>query len=231
MIEVEPGTVVVFSDIGCPWAHLAVFRLHRARAELGLEREITFDHRAFPLELFNERPTPKKTLDAEFAVVGALDPDAGWQMWQRPEFEYPVTTLLALEAVQAAKRQSLRAGEELDRALRIAFFGESRTISMRHVILDVARGCPSLDTTALADDLDHGSSRIDVMEQQRVAETEDVQGSPHVFLPDGTNEPNPGIAMEWEGSHGVGFPVVHEDRPKVYIDLLQRAADHDEAGR
>src|SRR5688500_7926303 len=109
MVDVAPGTVVVYSDIGCPWAHLAVFRLHRARSELGLQGAITFDMHAFPLEIFNEQPTPKKILDAEIAVAGALDPDAGWQMWQGAEAEYPVTMLPALEAVQAAKEQSLRA--------------------------------------------------------------------------------------------------------------------------
>src|SRR5918992_2402299 len=77
MIEVPKGRVVVFSDVGCPWAHLAVFRLHRTRAMLGLEGEVTFEHRSFPLELFNERPTPRKVLDAEIPVAGALEPDAG----------------------------------------------------------------------------------------------------------------------------------------------------------
>jgi len=37
MVEVAPGTIVVFSDIGCPWAHVAVWRLHDARRRLGLD--------------------------------------------------------------------------------------------------------------------------------------------------------------------------------------------------
>jgi hypothetical protein len=47
--------------------------------------------RAFPLELLNSQPTPKHTLDAEIPVVGALEPEAGWQEWQGPEHEYPAT--------------------------------------------------------------------------------------------------------------------------------------------
>jgi predicted DsbA family dithiol-disulfide isomerase len=221
MIEVDPGTVVVYSDVGCPWAHLAVFRLHRARANLGLEGRVTFDMRAFPLEIFNEQPTPKKILDAEIAVAGALDPDAGWQMWQRPETEYPVTMLPALEAVQAAKEQSLRASEQLDRALRVALFGESRTISMRHEILDIAERCPDLDAYKLADALDEGRARAAVMEQKEIAEGDDVDGSPHVFLPDGTDVHNPGVEIAWEGGHGEGFPVVTSDDRTIYESLLR----------
>ncbi|MBA3629110.1 MAG: hypothetical protein H0W55_05445 [Actinobacteria bacterium] len=36
-IDVVPGTIVVFADIGCPWAHLAIFRLHTWRDRLGLK--------------------------------------------------------------------------------------------------------------------------------------------------------------------------------------------------
>lgn len=223
VIEARPGTIVVFSDIACPWAHLAVYRLHSAREKLGLEDEITFDMKAFPLEIFNERPTPKKTLDAEISVAGGLDPGAGWQMWQRRESEYPVTTLLALEAVQAAKEQSLEASEQLDRRLRIGFFGESRTISMRHEILGLAAECDRVDVSALTDALDHGRARCLVMEHYAAASSDDVAGSPHVFLPGGTGVHNPGIDMEWQGPHGKSFPVVNEDRPEVYLELMQGA--------
>jgi predicted DsbA family dithiol-disulfide isomerase len=224
MIDVAPSTIVVYSDIGCPWAHLAVFRLHRARAKLGLASEIRFDHRAFPLEIFNEQPTPKKTLDAEISVAGGLDPDARWQMWQRPEFEYPVTMLPALEAVQATKEQSLASSEALDLALRVAFFGSSETVSMRHVILAIANDCPSVDADRLAVALDRGVARAAVMEQKRAAESDEVQGSPHLFFADGSDAHNPGIEMEWAGDHGAGGPVIDEDHPEIYLDLLQRAA-------
>ena len=224
MIEVAPKTVVVYADITCPWAHLAVYRLHAARSKLDLDEEVRFDVRSFPLELFNEEPTPKKILDAEISVAGALDPDAGWQMWQRPESEYPVTSLPALEAVQAAKEQGLRASEQLDRRLRVGFFGESRIISLRHEILELAAECSHVDVDALTEALDSGRARAAVMEQKTMAEGDAVNGSPHVFLPDGTDAHNPGIAMEWEGDHGKGFPIVTEDRPDIYLDLLQKAA-------
>src|SRR3954451_15522320 len=164
MFDVSPGTLVVYGDIACPWSHLCVHGLRRARHRLGLDGEVDLDLRSFPLELFNGRPTPKRTLDAEIPVVGALDPSAGWQVWQRPDFEYPVTTLPALEAVQAAKAQSLRASEDLGRALRYALFAESKTVSMISVILDVARDVDTVDVDALGEALDDGRARAMVME-------------------------------------------------------------------
>ena len=224
MVQVAPNTIVVYADITCPWAHLAVYRLHEARRQLDLDDDIRFDIRSFPLELFNEQPTPKKILDAEISVAGGLDPDAGWQMWQRPESEYPTTSLLALEAVQAAKEQSLLASEQLDRRLRVGFFGESRVISLRHEILDLAAECGSVDVDALAEALDSGRARPAVIEQKGLAEADEIKGSPHVFLADGTQSHNPGIDMEWHGDHGEGFPIVNEDRPEIYRQLIEKAA-------
>ncbi|MCA1845834.1 MAG: DsbA family protein [Actinobacteria bacterium] len=224
MVDVAPGTIVVFSDVGCPWAHLVVYRLLAARDRLGLGDAVVFDHRAFPLEIINRRPTPRRVVSAEVPVVGGLDPKAGWQVWQGDLAMWPVTTLPALEAVQAAKEQGLAASERLDRALRVAFFGQSRCISMRHVILEVAKEC-GLDHDALAAALDEGRSRRAVMDQCAAASDDEVAGSPHVFLADGTNVHNPGITVEWAGDHGVGFPVVTKDDPSVYDDLVSRAAE------
>ena len=223
MIDVAPGTIAVFADIACPWAHVAVHRLHAARRRLGLEGEVGFDLRAFPLELINRRPTPKRSLDAEVPVVGALEPSAGWQVWQDADFRYPVSTLLALEAVQAAKAQGRRQSETLDLALRRALFAESRCVTMRHVVLEVA-GEHGVDVDALAEALDDGRARRTLFEHEAAARSSQVQGSPHLFLADGSDSHNPGIEMHWEGEHGKGFPVVTADRPEVYDDLLGRAA-------
>lgn len=222
-MEIPEKTVVVFADIGCPWAHAAVHRFYETRARLGLE-EIVLDVRAFPLEVFNSRPTPKRTLDAEIPVAGGLSPDAGWQLWARQPFEYAVTTLPAMESVYAAKVQSVRGAETLDRLLRKAFFGESRTISMRHVILDVARSVPELDLDRLAKDLDSGTFRRNLFDDFELAKTSAVKGSPHFFAPDGSDFHNPGVKLHWEGDAGTGFPVVDEDDPSVFESLLRSAA-------
>ncbi len=228
MIHAAPGTIVIYSDLVCSFAHLAVHRLHRTRAELGLETAVAFDHRAFPLELFNEQVNPRPGVDSEIAVLGGLAPDAGWAMWHAPDWAYPSTVLPALEAVQAAKEQSWSASEVLDLALRRAFWADSRCIAQRHVILDVARGVARrgvLDVDRLADTLDSGRARPAVIAQWRAARSGAVRCSPHLFLPDGTHVPNPGVTARWvNGDFGVGFPLIDHYDPTVYRDLLTRAA-------
>jgi predicted DsbA family dithiol-disulfide isomerase len=225
MIEVPDKTVVLFSDIACPWSHVALYRFHETRERLGLHGAVRLDPRAFPLEVFNSRPTPKRILDAEIPVAGELAPDAGWKMWDRQPHDYPVTTLLALEAVYAAKAQSSSAAEALDRDLRRGFFGAGRNVSMRHEILDIAKDCKGVDEVRLAGDLDSGTYRRLVFDDYEMAGTSSVRGSPHFFLSDGGDFHNPGIELHWEGDKGEGFPVVEKDDPSVFEDMLKRAAD------
>lgn len=89
MLDVAAGTITIYSDIGCPWAYVAVWRLHDARRRLGLEGAVSFDHRVFPLELFNSQPTPKDELAMEFDAGASLAPRAGWQPWSAPEWTWP----------------------------------------------------------------------------------------------------------------------------------------------
>lgn len=225
-VEVAPGTIVVYSDIGCPWAHIAVWRLHDARRRLHLADAVHFDHRVFPLELFNSQPTPRDELEAEQDTCAAIAPRAGWQHWSGPDWTYPVTMLPPMEAVQAAKEQSLAASEELDIGLRRAFWAESRCVSLRHVILEVASGCENVDLAQLADAIDSGRVRHRIFEQWEIAKTDAVSGSPHLFLADGWNAQGPGLELNWsERSDGQWVPtLVRDDTAAIYGDLVRRAA-------
>ncbi len=51
---------------------------------------------------------------------------------------------------------------------------------------------------------------------------DEVQGSPHFSLADGSDVHDPGISLHWADA---GCPVVDEDDPGVYDDLVRRAAD------
>lgn len=221
----------MYSDLVCSFAHLAVYRLHRARTELGLDGVVAFDHRAFLPKLFSEEVNPRPGVDSETAVLGGLAPEAGWAMWHAPDWAYPSTVLPALEAVQAAKEQSLAAAEALDLALSRSFWAESRCIAQRHVILDTARTAAStgrdvLDVDRLADALDAGRARRAVIDQWQAARSGAVRCSPHLFLPDGSDAANPGITAHWaNGGFGVGFPVIDTDHPGVYTGLLLHAAN------
>jgi predicted DsbA family dithiol-disulfide isomerase len=216
-------TVEVWSDIACPWATVFVVRWHAACERAGAS--LPLDHHAFPLELLNERPTPKLILEAEIPVAGALVPDFEMRLWTARDFEWPVSTLLALEAVQAAKLQSVEAGAALDVALREAFFVDSRCISMRHIVLDVAHLTDGVDVDALAAALDDGRCRRTIADDLAVARSGRVKGSPHVFLPDGSDAHNPGITLHWEGKAGDGgYPIVDADDESVVDSLVARAA-------
>ncbi|MEJ2855649.1 MULTISPECIES: DsbA family oxidoreductase [unclassified Saccharothrix] len=219
-----PGVVVIFSDIWCSFAHVTVHRLHKARRELGLEDRVSFDHRAFPLELLNRKPSPRTGTDSEVGRTASLEPEAGWQLWQDKDWLYPSSTLLALEAVQAAKEQGFAASEALDLALRRAFWAQSRSIANYHVILDVAESTGVVDVKALAAALDDGRARRLLSEQASISATETVNCSPHLFLPDGSDHANPGIEVSWAGDYGVGWPVISRDEPEVVAELVKRAA-------
>ena len=159
-------------------------------------------------------------LDAEVPVVGALAPSFGFRVWSAPGHEWPVTMLPALAAVQAAKAQSLALSTALDLALRRALFVDSRCISMRHVVLDVAASVDGLDV----DGLDLAAGDGAVLEDLAVARTDEVQGSPHVFV-GGDGVHNPGIELHWEGKPGKGgYPVVDVDEPSVWDSLVARSA-------
>lgn len=220
-MDTQQGQITVFADIGCPWAHAAVYRLHEARRRLGLEEDLAFDVRAFPLEIFNEQPTPALVLATEIPVTGALAPDAGWAQWEASPYAYPVTTIPAMEAVYAAKEQGMGLSDRLDRRLRVSLFKESRCISIEHEILEVAKTVEGLDVQRLKTALRAGDCRQQLFADTEFAGTDAVKGSPHVFLPDGRDFHNPGVEMHWEGK---AFPVVDSDDASIYDELVKTAA-------
>ncbi|KLI09181.1 dithiol-disulfide isomerase [Mycolicibacterium conceptionense] len=222
-MDVQPGTVVVFTDVVCGWSTVALHRFYAAREKAGLTDAVRVDHQLFLLEDVNEFPIPKRYLDSEIPVVGALAPEFGWKPWQGDASTWPITSLLTNEAVHAAKRHSLPAAERLDMALRHAFFTDSRPVSLLHEIIGVAQRCSGVDAGALRRDLEQGTARAEMMRGYR-DHRDEVQGSPHFFLPDGSDVHNPGIELHWVGEPGAGFPVVDADDPAAMDELVKRAA-------
>jgi len=220
-VDVAPGTVAVYTDVVCAWSTVGLHRFYAARSRLGLDDRVRVDLRLYLLEDVNRFAIPKRMLDAEIPVVGPLETDLGITPWSAEPSAWPVTALPADEAVHAAKAQSPAAAEQLDMALRLAFFRDSRCISMVHEVVDVARGCDLVDADAVAAALEDGRARGAMMADYR-AHADEVQGSPHFFLADGSDVHNPGIRLHWEDA---GYPVVDADDPGVYEDLVRRAAD------
>ncbi|MFF8844809.1 DsbA family protein [Streptomyces sp. NPDC015127] len=211
LLSRDARTVTVWSDIGCPWATLALHTVHAAAERRGTE--LLVDHRVFPLELFNSQSTPKPIIDAEVVAIGAKVPALGWRLWSAPEYTYPVSTLPAMEAVQAAKAPEvggLRASDQLDTALRHAFYAQGRCISIVPEILAVAEECPLVDEKALASAVERGEGRAAVYRDWAVARSPRVQGSPHLFTAAGVDVHNPGADFRWTADPNEGgFPDFH----------------------
>lgn len=219
-------TVTVWSDTSCPWSALALHTLRTRARERDVE--VLIDHRAFPLELFNGIPTPKHIVDVEVVAIAGALPELGWKAWHGPVESYPVTTLPAMEAVQAAKDPAvggLLGSDELDTALRRAFFVDSRCISVHAVILELARDCEHVDHDRLAEAMARGTGREAVYRQWSVARGPRVQGSPHLFAANGYAEHNPGATYHWTGEPPAGFPRLDEYRREWADELLDGFAD------
>lgn len=204
--------VTVWSDIASPVAALALHTLHQRSLRRGIQ--LLVDHRAYPTELLSRQPTPKDIVDGELAAIAAMHPELGWQRWPMADASYPVTTLLSMEAVQAAKRPEfggLLASDELDAAIRCAFLVEGRCISLYPVIVEIARRCPRVNGPALLDALAAGTGRSNVMAQWVTAAGSGVAGSPHLFTQGGFDEYSPGVVVAWPAEPGVGIPSVRDD--------------------
>ena len=214
--------VTIWSDIGCPWATLALHTLHDAAARSAVRLDIT--HRNFPLELFNGVPTPKGLLDIEMAGIGGLRPDLAWRPWAAADATYPVTTLPAMAAVRATTiSQGNAAADQLDTALRAALFVESRCISLNPVILEVAGECPLLNAETLATDLAAGAGVADVYADWRAAQELNVQGSPQLEVADQVLV-NPGVGeMTWSLGSGEGFLRVDSYDPGWAVTLVDES--------
>jgi predicted DsbA family dithiol-disulfide isomerase len=206
----------VASDIHCPWAYVCVLRLLRTRDALGLD--LALRHLYWPLELVNGRGAPRAILDVEMPVLAQVEPD-DFAAWRGPE--WPTTFLPAFELVKAAEEQGLRPAEDLDLALRRAFFIEHRNLSLRTVLFEVAARVASLDHDALRETYDSGRTRRVVLREYDEVTRRGVEGSPEVYLPGGERIHNPGSTKQWV--HGIPH-ILSEDRG-VYERLVRAAVE------
>jgi predicted DsbA family dithiol-disulfide isomerase len=214
------GVVTVYGDLVCPFATFVLHGLRAARARLGLP--VRFDLRAFPLELVNRRPHDLDLMEREKAVLAAAEPGLDWRRWRGDRNAWPITTLLPLEAVQAAKHPEvggLPASDALDAALRRALYLDSRCIALLPVVLEVAEEVPDMDRGGLAAALRHGHGRAEVLDQADLAAHHVVRASPHVFTPDGRDWINPGVDLDHDGD----FAILKRYDPHVYEEIVRAA--------
>jgi predicted DsbA family dithiol-disulfide isomerase len=213
-------TVTIWSDIHCPWAGAIVHRLREAREAEGLD--VLLDPRPWPLELVNGSGTPKGIVTTEMAVL-AQHESAMYSAYRNDS--WPSTFMPAFELVAAARRvHGDKGAEEADYALRRAFLRASVDVSIEAGLRTalqaaVARGA-EIDAEAVLEAWRTQPVRADVLADYERSKSLPIQGSPQVFLPDGSTEHNPGLTdHQWRG----GIPRLLSDDRDAPRRLLLRA--------
>ena len=187
----EPARIAMYADLHCPFTYLSAFRLRRLRDEF--RGRVVVEHKSLALEYVNKQPTPKPVLDAELPILMLAEPDIPYEPWHAPLSEWPVTMWPAFEAVKCAERQGWEAADDLAWAIRVAFFAESRCISMRHVLFKLAEAV-GLEMDRFAADFDGGVAKHRVIEEAREGwERLKLPGSPTFVLPSGKRYAAPGL--------------------------------------
>lgn len=219
-------TIEMFSDIHCPWGYLAAFRLRELEPEW--RGRVRLAWRCLPLEVVNSRGTPKQIVDQELPFLLQIEPDIPARPWRRAEWEYPVTLLPAFEALKCAEAQGDEAALAFNWAVRRAFFAESRCISLRHILIDIAREA-GLDVAQFTSDLDSGRYKhLVIQESERGWNILKVKGSPTLVLPSGEQRPYPAIPeLLWDADdHVIGIkPSEHleSDPLDLYRAIINEA--------
>jgi predicted DsbA family dithiol-disulfide isomerase len=211
-------TIAMYSDLHCPYAYVTAFRLRKLRDEY--RGKVRIAHKSLALEYVNKQPTPKGILDNESPILMLEEPDIPYQPWHRPMSEWPMTMWPAFEAIKCAERQGADLASDLDWAIRRAFFADSRCISMRHVLFELAETV-GLDMSRFAEDFDSGvTKRMVLQEAQEGWEQLQVPGSPTFLLPNG----------EQRGPY-LGLPKVELDRKQHFrVIRVQPASTMDGEG-
>jgi predicted DsbA family dithiol-disulfide isomerase len=185
-------TVALWSDPYCPYAYLTTFRLRRLLTEPAYKDRVRVRPRALAVERDTKRPARKPVIEAEARHLMLLEPDIPYQPWSRPDWEWPVSSLPALEAVKCAEAQGLDAAWAMDWAVRTAFFAESACPTMRDTLVDCAKRS-GIHVPRFEEDWDSGRFRRVVLhETDEGWYKRDFNVSPNLVLPDGRAIENPG---------------------------------------
>lgn len=193
-------TVDIWSDIHCPWAFVLVHRLRAARDKHQLD--VVFAPRAWPLEWVNERGTPRNIVVTETAALASHEPEL-FNAYVNDS--WPSTFLPAFELVAATRRLfGVRAAEDVDYALRTAFFRDSVDVSIEAGLREALSIAISLNAGIDHDRVMHAwrrtNSRADVADDFEASKSLAIQGSPQIFWPDGASTHNPGMTdHHWRG--------------------------------
>lgn len=222
-----PPVLEFWSDLHCPYAYLAAFRLRRVLP--AFEGRVEVRPRCLAIEHADEKPTPKELLDAEAPILMLEEPDIPYRPWRRSPSGWPSTMWPAFEAVKCAERQGWRAALEMDWRIREAFWARGEPVALRHVLVRLA-GDAGLDAARFTADWDAGVAKRAVLDEARRGWDElDLRLSPTFVAPSGARLENPAapkVVLDEEQ----GWKVVAVERPaagpadEAYRRMLRDAA-------
>jgi hypothetical protein len=161
-----------------------------------------FAPRAWPLELVNRHGTPRAIVVTETAALASHVPEL---FNAYTDDSWPSTFLPAFELVAATRRvHGVRAAEDVDYALRLAFFRDSIDVSVRaglEAALSIACELGAgIDVDRVMREWTSSNPRADVYEDFTRSALLPIQGSPQIFWPDGSTTHNPGMTdHRWQG--------------------------------
>lgn len=220
--------VEIYSDIHCPWAYLANYRLRQVWSQY--KGRLSLKWRSLSLEYVNHQSTPKNILDLETELMQTtVEPALPIKHWPHPDWQWPVTFWPAFEALACAQAQGEDQAFAMSWALRHAFFEGGGNLSMRYQLFKVAQEVAQevpLDLSQFEDDWDSGRYKSSVLtDSERGWHTLKVKNSPTFVLPNGRQFSNPGVGefkldLAGKTSH---YTPVNTDPLKVYQAMLDEA--------
>jgi hypothetical protein len=148
---------------------------------------VVLDPRPWPLELVNDEGTPRDIVLPETAVLADHEPEIFGAYTDR---SWPSTFLPTFELVAAARRvHGPRAAEDVDYALRLAFFRDAIDVSILGGLtraLDLTREFGvDLDRREILRSWRDEPVRADVLRDYERGTSLPIQGSPQLIWPDG----------------------------------------------
>jgi hypothetical protein len=170
------------------------------------------------------RSCPRHILEQEWWLAALQEPLAEFKPYTGDD--WPRTTLPAFEVAWCAAQQSDDALLSLDLRVRRAFFGESRNIGSRDVLLELANET-GLDVDRIKSALDDGSARDAVLAEARAGQERfRVRGTPTLMLADGTKLRAPIAFAHMQAERVVGvmpLPCHGQECLQATRDLFERA--------
>jgi predicted DsbA family dithiol-disulfide isomerase len=182
MAEPDLPELWEWAEYYCPWCYITTVRLHTIMPEY--EGRVRLRIRPFPLEVLGGEAAPRDILEQEWWLAALQEPAAAFVPYTAPT--WPTTTLPAFEAVWCAAQLDGPAVYDFDLRVRRAFFAESRDISQREVLLDIAREA-GVDLASFTRLFESGEAREHILREGRLGrEHYGVRGTPTLMLADGT---------------------------------------------